>query len=267
MNYFKYLLCISVALLTFSCSDSDDEEEAFGILISPAGNYLTKPQGSIVNFSISIQSNESLSRFRISEEIDNNGATNLIDQSIQGKNYSDFFDYTVPDSFDFGSHEIKIIFSTLDVRGNLMQRAKIINVNVTDEPLTEFGGNTMYSSLSNQFDAYDLLLGSPIYSSDTLAHIRDLSMPNPTDSLSKAWTSPVPEIKFVRFNNFDYSNATKQSVKTAYNTGVKNDTIRNLREDDILLTKIEDNFLAVKLIFVTDQPGNTNDRYIFSIKR
>lgn len=266
MGFSKNLIAAIIIVFTVACDSSDDEQNT-GMRITPEKNYLLRTGGNVVNFTINVESADELTRYRITETIDNSSTTTLKDEKISGKFHSDWFDYKVPDTFGFGNHEIELIFATFDVRGNEMKRAKIINVNVTDKPLTEFGGNTMYSSISNQFDAYDLLTGTPIYSSDTMAHIRDLSKANPTDSLSKSWTSPVPEIKFVRFNNFDYGNSTDQSVRTAYETGIKNDTIRNLKADDIILSKINSRYVAVKVIFVNDLNGNINDRYIFSIKR
>lgn len=266
MHFRKLFLVAIIATLSFSCGD-DEEESNYGMRITPNENYLEREEGSVINFVINVESSDELTRYRVTETIDKKSTNILKDESIRGNFYSDWFDYTVPDTLEFGSHEIQLIFSTFDIKGRQIRRAKFILVDVVDRTLTEYGGNTIFSSLSNQFDAYDLLTGNPKYSSDTTAHIRDLSKANPNDTLSRNWSSPVPEIKFVRFNSFDYGNATEQSVRTAYDTGIKNDTIRNLRSEDILLTKIENKYIAVKLNFVTDQSGNINDRYIFSIKR
>lgn len=266
MHFLKYLLPVVLVFFAISCNKSD-EEESYGIRITPEENYLSRKGGNVVNFTINAASSREFTRYRITEEINNVSTITLRDKAISGKVYTDWFDYTVPDTFGFGNNQIELIFSTFDVRGNEMKRAKIINVTITEKPLTEYGGNTIYSSISNQFDAFDLLTGTPKYSSDSTSHIRDLTRANPSDSLSKSWTSPAPEINFVRFNSFDYGNATNQTVRTAYETGIKNDTIRNLKADDILLTKINDKYLAVKLIFVTDLNGIVNDKYIFSIKR
>lgn len=266
MRFSKNLLLALVVLFSISCRDSDDETNN-GMRISPEGNYYSLDAGSIINFTLSVESREELSRYRVVETINNRKVTVLKDENISGKVYSDWLDYTVPDSLGFGNHQIELLFSTLDVKGNEMKRVKIITVSNSERNLTEFGGNTMYSSISSQFDAYDLLTGSPKYSSDTTSHIQDFTRANPTDSLSKSWTSPISDIKFVRFNSFDYGNATDVTVKTAFETGVKNDTIRNLKADDVILTKVQNNYIAIKLIFVTDLNGNANDKYIFSIKR
>ncbi len=266
MNIRKILLLALIISTAMACSD-DDEDEGFGLRVSPSEDYISRTPGSIVSFTFSAQSKEPLARYRVIETINSNSQRSLKDISISGKNYSDFFDYEVPDTFGFGNHQIKILFSTFDVTGTEMQRAKFINVRVTDRPLSEYGSFTMYSSASNQFDAFDLIKGTPKYSSDTTAHIRDLSVNDTTGLLSKTWTSEAPNINFLKFNDFDYGNATSQSVKTAYDAGIKNDTIRNLDENDIILTKVDNKYMAIKLIFVTDQTGVDNDRYIFTVKR
>ena len=265
MKILRLLTLLLAFSLFFSCNE--DEDEGFGMTMTPIENYLLREGGDVVSFTLSAQGENDLTRYRISEKIDQQASTLIKDEAISGRFFSDFFDYTVPDTFSFGNHEIELIFSTIDVRGNQLRRVKVINVVIEDKLLTEFGGNTMYSSLSTQFDAYDLLTGTPKNGTDTTAHIRDLSLPNPTDSLSRSWASPTDTILFVRFNSFDYGNATNESVKAAYNTGIKNDTIRNLQDEDVLLTRIGDRYLAVKVFFVTDQSGSENDRYIFSIKR
>ena len=261
---FFYFLMILIAV---SCSDSEEDEGGFGIRINPEDNYLERDPGDNVSFTVNLSSNRDLTRYRITESIDGKGSKLIRDQSISGRFHSDFYNYPVPDTFGFGDHEIQLIFSAIDSRGEEMRRAKNIRVRVTDRLLTEFAGNTMYSSASAQFDAFNLLTGTPIYSSDTLAHVRDLSKADSLGTLSRAWTSPVPEIKYVRFNNFDYGNATEQMVRTAYTTGVKNDTLRNLQNDDIILTQINDRYVAVKLVIIDDQSGTVNDRYFFNIKR
>ena len=266
MSLSKNLFLIPIFIFALACEEVDEGDD-FGISISPEANYLTREPGNVVNFTINANSVDDFVRYRVTENINNQATTILKDVSIRGKAYSDWFDYTVPDSLDFGQNNIELIFGFFDSKGKEMRRAKIINVNIKERLLDEYGGNTMYSSGSNQFDAYDLLTNTPKYSSDSTSHIRDITKSSSPDSLSRAWTSPIEDIKFVKFNSFDYANATNESVRLAFETGVKNDTIRNLRDDDIILTKIEENFIAVKLIFVADPSGNSSDRYVFSTKR
>ncbi len=256
-------LILIITFTIFSCSKDEEENETYAI--SPSDTYFTRETGNTMNFTINITSPNELVKYVITETI-NNSTTTIEETSISGKTYFDFFDYTIPDFQDFGNHEITLLFSFYDASGKVSSKPKVIYVNVTERTLDEFGGNTMYSSLSNQFDAFDLLTGTPKNSSDSTAHIMDLTVTNPTDSLSKSWAS-ASGMKFVKHNSFNYANATDLTVQNSYDSGIKVDTLRNLITDDIVLTKINNNYVAIKLIFVTDDVAITNDKYIFSIKR
>ncbi|MCB9363022.1 MAG: hypothetical protein H6587_00485 [Flavobacteriales bacterium] len=266
MNSSKKLVVLLLTVLFFIGCKKNTEEANEGITITPVDNYFEKQPGNIINFTVKFESRKELVKYRITETIDNSNSTTIKEENISGKNYLDWFDYTVPQFEDYGTHDIKLVFSAFDIDGNSMNRAKVIYVNIEERILAEYSGNNMYSSLTNQFNAYDLLTSTPKYSSDSTSHIIDLSVTNPNDTLSRSWASPYG-IKFVKHNSFDYGNATDLTVQNAYNSGIKNDTLRNLATDDVILTKINDSYVALKLIYVIDDPGKTNDKYIFSIKR
>jgi hypothetical protein len=266
MNSSKRLFFLLLTIFIFIGCNKDSDETNEGITITPLDNYFEKKPGSIINFTVRFESRKELIKYRITETIDNSNSTTIKEENISGKNHLDWFDYTIPQFEDYGTHEIKLVFSAFDINGNSMNRAKIIYVNIDERILTEYSGNNLYSSLTNQFNAYDLLTSTPKYSSDTTSHIIDLTVTNPTDTLSRSWASPYG-IKFVKHNSFDYGNATDLTVQNAYNSGIKNDTIRSLATDDVILTKINNSYIALKLIYVIDDLGKTNDKYIFSIKR
>jgi hypothetical protein len=265
MHNKTHLLIVTTLLMLafFSCSKDDNSSN---LTILPADNYLLRDTSNVINFTIKVESTNDLARYRITQTI-NNSTTTIKDELISGKNYIDWFDYTVPNSFqNYGRHEIKLIFTTIDVKGAEMNRAKLIYVDITDRTLAENSGNTMHSALSNQFNAYDLLANTPKYNTDSTAHIFDYTKPNVNDTLGRVWISPSG-VKFVKLNGFDYANATASSVTNAYNSSVKNDTLRNLTDGDIVITKVGNTYMALKMVYVIDDAGNANDRYIFSVKK
>lgn len=265
MHNNKNILFIAIVALIALVS-CNKEEKSSNLTILPAENYLLRDTSNVINFTIKVESTNDLARYRITQTIDNS-TTTIKDELISGKNYIDWFDYTVPNSFQgYGRHEIKLIFTTIDVKGAEMNRAKLIYVDITDRTLAENSGNTMYSALSNQFNAYDLLTNTPKYNTDSTAHIFDFTKPNTNDTLGRVWISPSG-VKFVKLNGFDYANATASSVTNAYNSSVKNDTLRNLTDGDIVITKVGSTYMALKMVYVIDDVGNANDRYIFSIKK
>lgn len=264
----KNLITITlVSLFTiFHYSCKKEEEQAYGINITPTEDYMLRDMGNVVNFTVRFESKVELAKYRITQTI-NNSTTTLKDIQISGKKHIDWFDFTVPEIFqDYGRHEIKLIFTSFDVDGRSMNRAKIIYVDVNQRNLVEYAGNTIYSSLSSQFNAYDILTNTPKFSSDTTSHLVDFTQSNSADSLGKIWISPFGA-KFTKLNSFDYSNATDLTVKNAYNSSIKSDTIRNINSNDIIITKINNNYIAIKMIFVIDDIGTSTDRYIFNIKK
>lgn len=255
-----------IALLIVALFSCKKDESNSNLTIIPADNYLLRDTSNVINFTIKVESTNELARYRITQTI-NNSTITIKDELISGKNFIDWFDYTVPNSIQgYGRHEIKLIFTTIDVKGAEMNRAKLIYVDINDRTLAESSGNTMYSALSNQFNAYDLLSNTPKYNTDSTAHIFDFTKPNVNDTLGRVWISPSG-VKFVKLNGFDYANATASSVTNAYNSSIKNDTLRNLIDGDIVVTKVGTTYMAIKMIYVIDDVGNSNDRYIFSIKK
>ena len=255
-----------IALLLVALFSCKKEDKNSSLTILPADNYLLRDTSNVINFTIKVESTNDLARYRITQTI-NNSTVTIKDELISGKSFIDWYDYTVPNSIQgYGRHEIKLIFTTIDVKGAEMNRAKLIYVDINDRTLAESSGNTMYSALSNQFNAYDILTSTPKYNTDSTAHIFDFTKPNVNDTLGRVWISPSG-VKFVKLNGFDYANATASSVTNAYNSSVKNDTLRNLTDGDIVVTKVGSTYVAIKMIYVIDDVGNSNDRYFFSIKK
>lgn len=79
-------------------------------------------------------------------------------------------------------------------------------------------------------------------------------------------------LKFIRFNDFDYANASYLSVRKAFEVGIKNPILDNIKEDDIILTKlnrssIDSGYVAIRIVYVIDSDSTLNDRYIFNVKK
>jgi hypothetical protein len=133
----------------------------------------------------------------------------------------------------------------------------------------------MFSHASTGFDAYNLATGHPLHSESSdssVMNILDLTNDtvNPTVLLRK-WGSPAGN-KFVRFNDFDYANATLNMLRNSYTAGIKNDFVENISSGDIILTKIgnsliDTGYVAIKVVFVIDEDSTQLDRYIFNLKK
>ena len=87
-----------------------------------------------------------------------------------------------------------------------------------------------------------------------------------SEAISREWRSESG-LMFSRSEGFNYSEATVQSVTSAWASSVRSSTIKNLKSDDILLLGSGNKAVGVlKLMAVYDEAGTDNDRYVFSLK-
>ena len=268
MNNFKFL--IIVFLFFLSCKKENDPAL---ILISPLQNtYYTNPD-KILTFDISCSSNTNLSHLIITSKTETTFSEKILDTLLSSKNFEMTYQYKAPVVYD--TTKITLIFTLTDIDGNKNSIAKIINVTIEDIVLSETAGHQMFSHNSTNYDAYNLLTGLPIHSQlsdSSIIHIIDASIDSINhNTLSRKWMS-LANLKFVKFNDFNYANATISSIKNAYNAGLKNQFVDNLTDGDIIITKlgnssIDTGFIAIKIINIIDADSTINDKYIFNIKK
>jgi len=174
--------------------------------------------------------------------------------------------YTCPDISSLDTSSVKLIFYCSNTNGDINERAKIFSVISENVYLNETTGHTMFLNNSSEFNSYNLLTGTGSYNSDTTTHISD-NTDSISDILSREWIS-ISGLLFSKNNSFDYANATLEGVINAYNTSVKKEFVDQISVSDIIITKIENNYVIIKIINVEDDPdGSENDRYIFNIKQ
>ncbi len=86
------------------------------------------------------------------------------------------------------------------------------------------------------------------------------------DKMSCEWES-TSGVYFARFESFDYSEATVASIQRAYDICKRDNIIKGIRNDDVILFGTKSQALgALKVLIVADEAGSANDRYIFAMK-
>ncbi len=263
-----------MVFLLSSCERKEDHN--IYIQTDPVEPFLNATANDILVFNLYCSSDSKLSNLVISYRTNQTTSTALLDTNLKTKVFEMKWEYKVP-AFEDTLTNLNIAFTITDVKGYQSASSKVITVYspVQNDYLTETAGHVMYSHAAiDQFDAYNLINSTPLHSiqaDSANVHIMDVS----TDSvngqtLSRKWISPAG-MKFVRFNDFDYANATETSLKNSYNAGNKRDFITNITDDDVLLTKLDQDtatcFFAIKIVNVIDQDSVNLDRYIFNIKK
>ena len=258
-----------------SCKDDVGDEVI--VFLTPSDLQVVADVGDYVGITVKASSSNKLTSLIITETINTKQSVIILDSSLTVKSFSFDYSYLVPEVDKVENNEIKLVFTFVDDLGNTQKRTKLIKVNFSQEELTEITGNEMFSRLASNKNAFNLVSLQPVnYQTTDSAYrfIEDYSLDTvttePVDTLSRKWISPAG-IKFLKYNSFDYANATHQSIKDSYLSGIETDFIDDLKEGDIILTYIPQadighEFYILKIIYIIDNPGVENDKYIFNIK-
>ena len=251
-------------ILIFS-SCKKEVADFINISFTPTDQYEIRKSGDIISFSIKLSSNNELSELVIVQIVNNSIIDTLLIRPISGLERMEPYNYTCPDISSLDTSEVKLIFYCSNADGDINERAKVFSVVSENVYLSETTGHTMYSSNSNEFNAYDLLNGLPMYSSDSTFHISD-NTDSISDILSREWVS-MSGLSFTKVNQFNYAHATLEGIENAYNTNLIKEFVDNIETDNIIIAKIENNYVIIKIMQVIDDVGSENDRYVFNIKQ
>ena len=255
------ILCL---LLAFS-SCKKEVANFINISFTPTEQYEFRNSGEIIPFSIKLSSNSELSELVIVQIVNNSIIDTLYHEQISGLEKTELYNYTCPDISSLDTSEIKLIFYCSNTNGDINERAKVFSVVSKNVYLSESTGHTMFSNNSSEFNSYNLVTGTAAYNSDTTTHISD-NTDSISDILSREWVS-MSGLLFSKNNSFDYANATLEGIENTYSTSLKKEFVDQMSENDIIITKIEDNYVIIKIIFVIDNNGSEEDRYVFNIKQ
>ena len=250
-------------LLVFSSCEKE-VADFINISFTPTEQYEIRNSGEIIPFSIKLSSNNELTELVIIQIVNNSIIDTMHHEQISGLEKTELYNYTCPDITSSDTSEVKLIFYCSNANGGVNERAKVFSVVSENVYLSETTGHTMFSNNSSNFNSYNLITGTGGYNSDTTTHISD-NTDSISDILSRKWVS-LSGLLFSKNNSFDYANATLEGVENTYSTSVKKEFVDQISENDIIITKIESNYVIIKIIFVIDGIGSGDDRYIFNIK-
>lgn len=268
-------LFILITLLFFSACKKDSNSPAL-LFVTPDNTYYDVRSSYVLKFDITGSSESSLlTKFSVVSNADNASSVTVFDSSFSAKNFNMAYEYQVPVFSQ--SINITLQFILNDEEGNQTRVAKILKVTVVITAPLETSGNEMFSALSGKQDAYNLFTIQPLFSNvagSANQHIKEATVNDSLgtiDTLSKKWISPAG-LQFVRFNDFDYANASSDDMKEAYEVGIKKNFVDKLTDGDIILTRFpnseaEKGYIVIKLVSVIDNDSTNFDRYIFNIKK
>jgi len=279
-KYYGFALLLLIPFLSVQIGCKKDKDPAKPLIfVTPDALQLFAEVGKVISFDISISSEAGLSSFMVESKIYNGTSFTVteFETSISGSGtYNKLYEIMAPQAA--GGSSVIYTFTATDVDGQQSTSLKRVWVTATSTPLVETSGHVMYNSNSQNANAYNVKIGLPVisqFSTDSLElDIQDFPVDSSTTVLSRSWISPAGG-KFVRFNSFDYANATDSSAAQAFNTGIPLPQVNNLAELDIILLQLADTAQsAAPQIAVIQITGINNvdtttslDSYIFNIKK
>lgn len=269
MRKVSLLLYFLSVFLLYSCEDEQESEMI--MIIKPDELAKMAKAGEKILYTIETYSNSgNIRNLKFTTYDPVNGMLGILDSVTDRSRVRFDFQYTVPQFTD--TTDIKIRFEAVDEWGYSVSVQRYLKVAGGEIILKELTGITLYSSASGRPDAFNIgqeqLVNSHTVEGDSLLDIyawqdstADLSV------LSREWRSGSG-LKFTRFNGFNYSTATRLSVENAYASGIKLNYIADIKADDVILFGNDRRALGIiKLIYVFDDPGAADDRYIFNLKK
>ena len=259
------VLFLSVFLFV-ACSQKDADDVI--ILVTPSA--VTAESMSNVYFDIYARTiHDNVASIDVSSFDTTNGDQHLGTISADKKVFKERFPYRIP---NITGDELKIDFTfrATDNLGNTMDCSVTIIAMGNTALLPENSGITLYSPHSGKNDALSLnplrTLSSAIAEPKSVDIFIYTDEAMPKNAIGHEWRS-MTGVRFVRFNDFDYASANKQSVKSAYDGAAKNDNVANLQIDDIILVGRDKTALGViKVVGIFDDEGCDNDRYLINVK-
>lgn len=263
------LLSLSILLFFYAC---EDETETQAILIVKPDDFVqTAKAGEKILYTLTASSKKTpIQHITISTYSPEQGLQTVFDTIINQQVAQINYQYTVPPVND--TTNIKLYFESSQPPYPSIKISRIVKVAGGEIKLDELAGITLYSTSSGRPDAFQISNGQLINSHTTHSDsIQDIFawQDSTADAaiLSREWRSPSG-LKFARANSFDYASATQLNIDNTYRSCIKQNYVRDLKPDDIILIGNDDKALGViKIIYIFDDPGTINDRYLFNIKR
>ena len=260
---------LSVLLLTFFAGCEQENIEPV-LILTPNQLYLVSEPEEVLTFDIRFEGGSvEARRLRITSKVADSFTQTELDSALSGTIFYYKFEYRVPLVYEELNIYLEFLMETSS--SEIMGSGRVVEVKISEKLLVETAGHEMYSMASEKHNAYNLRLGNPLHSSladSAQMHIMDTTN---SDTLLRKWLSPASSL-FVRYNGFDYANATNRTVKEAFNSGLKHEFLVDILRDDIIIARLYNNtadtsYCVVNVSDVIDLPGKDSDKYVFNIKR
>ena len=261
-------LAISLMLAATSC---EPEVSTVNLFVNRADDYTTVSPEQYILFHVKAYSEHSMvHRIECKSFDSENGVLPVFDTVVSAKQAE--FDYAVWTRTYTTSENMDVKYTFTAYAPDGSSTTFVLHVRVVGNVLlVPYEDLIMYSSCSEKGNGLSLQWVEPviIQSADsTTIDVYDYHQPDTDpDLLSREWRS-MTGLRFVRYNDFNFSAATIKYLQDAYLAGNGYSSITNLQVGDIILVGRGIDAIGVFLVQqIYDEEGIDNDRYVLSFKK
>ncbi|MBQ0056090.1 MAG: hypothetical protein KBT20_00400 [Bacteroidales bacterium] len=266
------LLVLFFSLVT-GCSD--DATPVYGEFTNLKAIAGVHQSGDILKVEIFAHAEKgNLNQIKLSSYDVQYGTRLCLDSLISCKDLKFTYEYAVP-YFSKDSVRLDLQLEITNTQGDRsFHTAPLLVTGSGRGVLNEYAGLLLYGGKSTRPNALDL--NSPtqtfcLATADTAQVSIDIyayaAQDDDTETLSCEWRTAT-DVDFVRFNGFDYVNATALSLETLYNTSHRTNAIRDIRQGDIIVVGKDASIWGVfQVALCYDQEGVDDDGYLLNFKR
>lgn len=264
---FKIFTGFLTILLSLSFLSCEKENTKPFILVSPEGASIETYSNEKIVFYIDVYSDVALQKFLITKKYAGENEIVLVDSALFTKDFQYEWAFYTPSE---NEEDLLLYFNAIDINGEQSKEGK--RLVFTGQKLDEVAGVRLYSAANPSKGALNFEEGISISTEadSTTRNIQEKQDDNTSTELSYNLYSPSG-CQFVKFNDFDYANATSKSVQSAFNSGVKQTEIIGVKLYDIYLVQYlfegQAKYGVLKLTSIYEDSESANDFYEFSIKR
>lgn len=220
------------------CSESMPELSNVIIKAYPAKDSLvTVESGDKIQYDVEISTiNEYVKRFKIYSFDAFQGSKTYIDTICGNSKVLTYkFNYVAPD-VDRDSLSIELNIEAEDNLGNVATIQRNLLIRSKNLHIIQLDGIVLYNPHDNNASALSLNdVSQPFIFNETVDSLKADVYVQSTPDFSKIDLYSNSQTMFVRNNSFNYVNATARGISSVYESSVKEDIIRDLKVNDIIL--------------------------------
>jgi hypothetical protein len=259
-------LKLSIIFIVLSIMYACNDKENLFMSIEPSDFQIQLNTLDTIYIKVHITSPSPATRFVAYINKTNGTKVKVLDTTLSTKKCNFEFIYGAPTYLD--TTQLTGEFTVYNSDGDDFTVLRSIEVCPKILILQEYAGCVLYSENSTNNSGYNLLTNTSLMPSLSNSNVIDIRDSSVNDNLGKMWFSPKKG-RFVKYNGFDYANATNQSVKATFKSGSQVDLLTNINKDDVILygNDATSFYCVMKITAVSDEAGSENDKYEFNLKK